>query len=102
MCRGHPARECVGKKPTSQVYTIQNMVIERQNKELGISIKQVQEAINEFFSQNDYTDKRILLIIPDNTRSGPVGDIFKIIFDSLSDKTKTLDCLEAPGTHPYF
>jgi lactate racemase len=75
------------------------MIIERQNKDGTVDIKTVREAINEFFAKNNYTDKRILLIIPDNTRSGPIGDIFKIIFDCLHGKTKTLDCLAALGTH---
>jgi lactate racemase len=75
------------------------MVIEQQNKDGIVSVEQVREAIGAFFSKNDYTGKRILLIIPDNTRSGPIGDIFKIIFDSLHGKTKALDCLVALGTH---
>lgn len=75
------------------------MVIERQNKDKGIDSGQVRRAVSEFFSQNDYTGKRILLIIPDNTRSGPIGEIFKIIFDSLHGKVKALDCLVALGTH---
>ena len=75
------------------------MVIERQNKDSGVNIEQVREVIGEFFSKNNYSDKRILLIIPDNTRSGPIGDIFKIIFDFLHGKVKALDCLVALGTH---
>jgi len=75
------------------------MVIERQNKNGFIDNKEAGEAIAEFFTQNDYTGKRLLLIIPDNTRSGPVGDIFKGIFDCIGKKVKELDCLVALGTH---
>jgi nickel-dependent lactate racemase len=75
------------------------MVIERQNKDRFIENSQAGEAIAEFFAQNDYTGKRILLIIPDNTRSGPIGDIFKIIYDCLEQKAKSIDCLVALGTH---
>ncbi len=75
------------------------MVIERQNKGGSVDNSQVGEAIAEFFGQNDYTGKRILLIIPDNTRSGPIGDIFKIIYDCLGQKAKAVDCLVALGTH---
>ena len=75
------------------------MVIERQNKEGFIQSDDVRDAITEFFAQNDYTGKRILLIIPDNTRSGPVGDVFKIIYHCLEQKVKGLDCLVALGTH---
>jgi len=75
------------------------MVIERQSKDGSVENKQAHEAVAEFFAQNDYTGKRILLIIPDNTRSGPVGDIFKIIYDCLKRKVKSIDCLVALGTH---
>ena len=75
------------------------MVIEKQNKEGSITNEQARAAVNEFFAKNDYAGKRILLIIPDNTRSGPIGDIFKIIYDCVGKKVKALDCLVALGTH---
>lgn len=75
------------------------MVIEKQNKDGSVSNEQAREVVAEFFAKNDYTGKRILLIIPDNTRSGPIGDIFKIIFEILCPKAKALDCLVALGTH---
>ena len=75
------------------------MVIECQNKDLFVSEQQAREAVSEFFSQNNYADKRILLIIPDNTRSGPVGEIFKIIYDFLGGKAKAIHVLVALGTH---
>jgi nickel-dependent lactate racemase len=75
------------------------MVIERQNKDGSITVGQTREAIGKFFAQNDYAGKRILLIIPDNTRSGPIGDIFKIIYGFLRQKAKAVDCLVALGTH---
>jgi len=75
------------------------MVLERQAKDRCITDEQARQAIAEFFAQNDCTSKRILLIIPDNTRSGPVGEIFKIIYDHLGPKAKAVDCLVALGTH---
>jgi nickel-dependent lactate racemase len=75
------------------------MVIERQNKDGSITVGQTREAIGKFFAQNDYAGKRILLIVPDNTRSGPIGDIFKIIYECLQRKANALDCLVALGTH---
>ncbi len=75
------------------------MVIQRQNKNGFLENTQAAQAVAEFFTQNDYTGKRILLIIPDNTRSGPVGDIFKMIFECIGQKTASLDCLVALGTH---
>jgi len=75
------------------------MLIERQNKDGFISNDETGEAIAEFFAKNDYAGKRLLLIIPDNTRSGPVGDIFKSIYNCIGRKAKALDCLVALGTH---
>ena len=75
------------------------MVIERQNKDACVEIEQASEAVGEFFIHNDYAGKRILLIIPDNTRSGPIGEIFKIIYEFIGQKAKAVDCLVALGTH---
>ncbi len=74
-------------------------VIERKNKDGFVSDEQAREAVGEFFLQNNYAGKRILLIVPDNTRSGPVGDIFKIIYDFLAGTAKAVDILVALGTH---
>jgi nickel-dependent lactate racemase len=75
------------------------MLIERQNKRGIVTNEQAAQAIAEFFAQNDYTGKRVLLIVPDNTRSGPIGEIFKIIFECLRGKARALDVLIALGTH---
>ncbi|MHC4722398.1 MAG: hypothetical protein ACYS6I_06770, partial [Planctomycetota bacterium] len=69
------------------------MLISRENKAGFIESGDAAEAIGRFFVQNDYKNKRVLLIIPDNTRSGPVGEIFKIIYTHLATKAKTVDCL---------
>jgi len=75
------------------------MVIERQNKDGCVENEQVREAMAEFFAQNNYTGKRILVIIPDNTRSGPIGEMFKLMYEFLGPKAKAVDCLVALGTH---
>jgi nickel-dependent lactate racemase len=75
------------------------MIIEKQNKDGFVSNELAREAVSEFFAHNDYAGKRILLLIPDNTRSGPIGDIFKIIYEFLGSKAKAVDCLVALGTH---
>jgi len=60
----------------------------------------LREGIGKFFAENDYAGKRVLLLVPDNTRSGPIGDIFKIMFEFLDGKVEALDILVALGTHP--
>jgi len=76
------------------------MLLQRQNKDGFIGIDEARQAVGEFFAQRDYAGKRILLIVPDNTRSGPIGEIFKIVYDFLGQKAKAVDCLVALGTHP--
>ncbi len=76
------------------------MIIERQNETGFVENSQAAEAVAEFFARNDYSTKRVLLIIPDNTRSGPIGEVFKMVFDCVGQKAKALDCLVALGTHP--
>ena len=75
------------------------MITVRQNKNGRIDNAQAKEAIAKFFTRNDYSGKRILLLIPDNTRSGPIGDIFKMMYEFLGPKAKAVDCLVALGTH---
>jgi nickel-dependent lactate racemase len=75
------------------------MIIERQTKEGSLNQRQASEAVGQFFAGQDYAGKRILVLIPDNTRSGPIGEIFKIIYDLVGAKVKALDCLVALGTH---
>lgn len=75
------------------------MVISRENKDGSVEMADAAGAVAEFFSQNDYSGKRILMLIPDNTRSGPIGEIFQMIFDCIGDKTAAMDTLVALGTH---
>ena len=75
------------------------MTIFKENKDGDVELAQAAEAVREFFSHNDYTGKRLLLIIPDNTRSGPIGEVFQMIFDCVGEKAAALDILVALGTH---
>jgi nickel-dependent lactate racemase len=44
--------------------------------------------------------KRVLLIVPDATRTAPVGLLFRVIHDLIGKETKSLDVMIALGTHP--
>ena len=75
------------------------MVIFEENQQKGVSFEEAERLVERFFAENDYSSKKLLVIIPDSTRSGPIGDIFKIIYDCLDQKAKAVDCLVALGTH---
>ncbi|MBI3881199.1 MAG: DUF2088 domain-containing protein [Verrucomicrobia bacterium] len=61
---------------------------------------QVAEVVAQALPAKDYKGKRILLIVPDGTRTAPVGLMFKTIFAQIGEVTQHLDILTALGTHP--
>jgi nickel-dependent lactate racemase len=61
---------------------------------------QVGEVVAQALPVANYKGKRILLIVPDHTRTAPVGLLFKTIFKQIGAVTKELDVLVALGTHP--
>ena len=75
------------------------MLISRENQDGCVDNEQAAEAVGEFFAQNDYTGKRLLVIVPDSTRSGPIGELFGMIFDRVGKQAAALDVLVALGTH---
>ncbi len=48
----------------------------------------------------DLAGKRVLLIVPDSTRTAPVGLMFRVIHDLIGREAAALDVMIALGTHP--
>jgi lactate racemase len=44
--------------------------------------------------------KRILFVIPDHSRTCPLDQMFRLLYDRLAGRAKALDFLVALGTHP--
>jgi nickel-dependent lactate racemase len=77
----------------------------RSTNESGISGRcltehQVREIVAQALAPLALTGKKVLLIVPDSTRTAPVGLLFRIIHDLIGAVTKSLDVLIALGTHP--
>jgi len=49
---------------------------------------------------DSFRGKRVLLIVPDHTRTAPVGLLFKTLHAQLGDAVSRLDVMIALGTHP--
>jgi len=47
-----------------------------------------------------YRGRRVLLIVPDHTRSAPIGQMFRTLFQQLGGVTRQFDVMIALGTHP--
>lgn len=65
-----------------------------------LSEEEAKKLSSEALSGIEYTDKKVLVIIPDHTRTAPVSLFFKIITEQLEKRVKKLDYLVALGTHP--
>jgi len=61
---------------------------------------QVSELVASALPVDDYRNRRVLLIVPDHTRTAPVGQMFKTVFAQIGEVTQHLDVLVALGTHP--
>ena len=65
-----------------------------------ISPTQVRAIAAPFLDSLQLDGKRVLLVVPDATRSAPIGLLFKTIFDQIGAKVADLDVMIALGTHP--
>jgi nickel-dependent lactate racemase len=65
----------------------------------GLEPSQVAAIVARVCTAENYRNKRLLLIVPDGTRTAPVGLIFKSLHAQLGGVTKAFDVLIALGTH---
>jgi len=75
------------------------MVIGQGYTERFLSEVEARNLMTRGLEQVDLADKRVLIIIPDATRSGPVDMFFRLFHDLLGDQVAALDYLIALGTH---
>jgi lactate racemase len=64
-----------------------------------VSAAQVTEVVAIACPPEDYRQKRVLVIVPDGTRTAPIGLVFKALHAHLGGVTAKLDVLIALGTH---
>ena len=60
----------------------------------------VSKLVGDALPIEDYRGQKILLIVPDHTRTAPVGLLFKSIYRQIGEATAALDVMIALGTHP--
>jgi len=65
-----------------------------------LSNSEVEAIIATGLSNISLDDKKVLVLIPDFTRTMPIPLFFKILTKYLSGKTSALDFMVALGTHP--
>ena len=66
----------------------------------GLSADQVREWMNKECREWHLEGKKLLLIVPDQTRTAPLGVVFKAFCNLWLDRVQMLDVMIALGTHP--
>ena len=66
----------------------------------GLTPEQVAEVVARVCPESDGRGKRILLIVPDGTRTAPIGLMFKTLPRQMGAVCRSFDVLIALGTHP--
>jgi nickel-dependent lactate racemase len=65
----------------------------------ALTTDEVKTLVAQAFKKHDMTGKRVLIIIPDSTRTAPISQMFQLFFEQLNGKAAALDYLIALGTH---
>src|SRR5271154_4597225 len=64
-----------------------------------LSNEQVLKMIGRACPVSEYSGKKVLLIVPDGTRTCPLGMLFKGLFAQIGARAAALDVMIALGTH---
>ena len=65
----------------------------------GLTASHVAEVATRACRAADYRGKRVLLIVPDGTRTGPIGLLFQALHRHIGSVAQSFDVLVALGTH---
>ncbi len=66
----------------------------------GLSEEAVVALVSKALGRWDLSGRRVLVVVPDATRTAPIPLFFRILYENLAGKAKKLDYLVALGTHP--
>jgi nickel-dependent lactate racemase len=65
----------------------------------SLTESEINDIVTETFARHDLSGKRVVIIIPDGTRTAPVPLMFRLFCAALRGKAAQLDFLIALGTH---
>jgi len=66
----------------------------------SLTAEEVRALVARACPAGSFVGQRVVLIVPDNTRTAPVGLMFRTLFDHIGREAKKFDVLIALGTHP--
>ena len=65
----------------------------------GVNQDQVSALVSSACPAGAYRDKKVLLIVPDATRTAPVDQFFQALHRQMAGETRAFDVMVALGTH---
>ncbi len=79
-----------------------SMVIGNGHRDGFLTEAETRAILKEALDAEPLFDQRVLVLIPDGTRTAPIPLFFRILANLLGDRARTLDFLVALGTHPLM
>lgn len=76
------------------------MIIGSGSPDKLLNENQIYDICAEGFRKLKLDNKRLLFIIPDQTRTAPIDIMFRVVYKLLAEKVELLDFVIALGTHP--
>ncbi len=70
------------------------------NEDRPLSAGEARSIALDALSPVNTSGRRVLVIIPDHTRTAPIGQLFRLIHEAWAEQAEKLDALIALGTHP--
>jgi len=78
------------------------MVVGKGYEQGFLSEAEVRELTTEALGRLNLEGRRVLVIIPDSTRTAPLPFFFRLFYDIIGRRVAALDYLVALGTHPLI
>jgi nickel-dependent lactate racemase len=75
------------------------MIVQHGSTTETLSDEQVQEVLARALDPLRLDGKRVLVIIPDGTRTAPIPLLFRLLYEQIGQRVARLDYLIALGTH---
>jgi nickel-dependent lactate racemase len=75
------------------------MIVGQGSTTETLSDDSVRELLVRALEPMDLDGKRVLLIIPDGTRTAPIPLLFRLLYEQIGRRVARLDYLKALGTH---
>ncbi len=78
------------------------MVIGSGYEDRFLSEAEIRDLMSRALARANLSGQRVLIIIPDGTRTAPIPQMFRLFYDYLGETVAALDYLIALGTHPMM